>query len=500
VVVLGSSALVCAVRVMLGRYYEGVPYVLFLASVAVSAYCAGWRWGLGATLLGGVLGTFFFAEPRYRLIADDPQDLSAALAFLASAAVIVAALAADAAARTRVQEQDRLLRQEEERRRQLEAEIEDARRLEAVGRLAGGVAHDFNNLLSVVQGSATLLRETLPHEELLDGIEVAARRGAALTKQLLGIARRQMLVVEPTTLSSVVEEGLKLLGRLVPEDIQLVSELEPQPWQLAGDTTQLQQVLINLVTNARDALPEGGTIWIRTRNVTLDAHFAGRHPEVSPGEYVQLSVADNGIGMTDELQRRVFEPFFTTKGAGEGTGLGLAVTYGIVKQMQGHISLSSRKPGGTTFDVYWPRARPSAVRVEDRVAALLDTRPLQVLLVDDDELVRSVTRQVLRSLGHTVLEAENGAAALEVAKRHPGAIDVLLTDVVMPWMNGRELSEHLRSQRPDLAVLFMSGYSENVVLSRGVVKPGMDLLTKPFTTRELERALRKVTRARAAAS
>jgi CheY-like chemotaxis protein len=217
-------------------------------------------------------------------------------------------------------------------------------------------------------------------------------------------------------------------------------------------------------------------------------------------EYVQLSVADNGIGMTDELQRRVFEPFFTTKGAGEGTGLGLAVTYGLVKQMQGHISLSSRKPGGTTFDVYWPRARPSAVRVEDRVAALPDTRPLQVLLVDDDELVRSVTRQVLRSLGHTVLEAENGAAALEVAKRHPGAIDVLLTDVVMPWMNGRELSEHLRSQRPDLAVLFMSGYSENVVLSRGVVKPGMDLLTKPFTTRELERALRKVTRARAAAS
>jgi two-component system cell cycle sensor histidine kinase/response regulator CckA len=499
--VVVSAALVCVLRLGLDRHYDGIPYVLFLASVAASTYYAGWRWGLGATLLGLLAGTYFFAEPRYRFVAHDPRDVSAALAFTAAASVIVAALAAEARAREKVQERDKRLREEEERRRKLEAQIDDARRLEAIGRLAGGVAHDFNNLLTVVQGSAALLRDRLPDEDLLDGIEIAARRGAALTKQLLGFARRQMLVVEPITLNEVVDEGVKLLSRLLPEDIQLVTELESTPWQLAGDKTQVQQVVLNLVTNARDALPKGGNVSIRTENVTLDERFAERHPEVSPGEYVKLSVTDNGIGMTDELQRRVFEPFFTTKAAGEGTGLGLAVTYGVVKQMNGHISVTSRVPGGSTFDVYWPRAAqrgPLAVEMPKRSTP--DERRLVVLLVDDDDLVRSVTRQVLASLGHTVIEAENGALAIELARKHAGVIDVLLTDVVMPWMNGRELSEHLRKSRPELAVLFMSGYSENVILSRGVVKPGMDLITKPFAAEELELALRNVTRSRAAAS
>jgi signal transduction histidine kinase/CheY-like chemotaxis protein len=499
--VVASTLAVCGVRVLLGKFeVTGVPYVLFLASVAASAFVGGWRAGALATLLGLVLGTYFFAAPQLALWASEPADWIGALVFLVAAAIIVLTLRAEAAARREVQQQQGQLLAEESHRRRLEAEVADSRRLEAVGKLAGGVAHDFNNLLTVVQGSAALLRDELPKNDLLDSIEVAAQRGAALTRQLLGFARRQMLTVEPVDLNGVVEEGLKLFRRLLPEDIEVVSELQAEPWQVLGDRTQLQQVLLNLVTNARDALPSGGQIRITTRNATLDERFAARYPEVSPGEYAQLSVTDNGVGMSDELQRRVFEPFFTTKDSGKGTGLGLAVTHGIVKQMHGHISLSSRSPGGTRFDVYWPREKAVATSAALSERGAPDLPALTILVVDDDELVRNTTCSVLSKLGHRVLAAESGAAALEVARRESGVIDVLLTDVVMPWMNGRELADRLCRLRSGLCVLFMSGYSENVVLNRGVVKPGIELLVKPFGAEELDHALRKVTRARVSAS
>jgi signal transduction histidine kinase/CheY-like chemotaxis protein len=473
--------------------HERMPYALFFASVAASTRWAGWRYGTAAAGLSLLIGTHFFAEPKGQLWLNNLTDGTSAILFALVSFIMIATMAAESAARQRVEERDAELLEQTAERQRLQEELEESRRLESIGRLAGGIAHDFNNLLTVVLGSAHLLRHQPENDDLIEGIQLAAQRGAELTKQLLGFARKQILQLTHMELNSVVHEAVKFAARLVPEDVQIQVVLCRTPWSFEGDPTQLQQVLLNLIVNARDALPKGGTIRIRTDNITFDERFAKNHPEVTPGEYVQLSVVDDGSGMSDELRRRIFEPFFTTKEA--GTGLGLAMSYGIVKQLQGHISVRSQPDHGTTFDVYLPRAR--AAIVESTSTGELPApaaRCLSILLVEDDKLVREVTEQMLRRLGHSVHSADNGAAALALADK-AGHLDLLVTDVVMPWMNGRDLYNCLAAKHPALAVVYVSGYTDNVVLRKGVIDPGITLVRKPFSEDELGAAIQSVMRA-----
>jgi len=337
-----------------------------------------------------------------------------------------------------------------------------------------------------------LLREQVGNDSLVEGIQLAAQRGAELTKQLLGFARKQMLQLTQMELNSAVHEATKLAKRLVSEDVQLQVALCESPWLVEGDATQIQQVLLNLIVNARDALPKGGTIRIRTDNITFDERFARTHPEVTPGEYVLLSVTDDGSGMSDELRRRIFEPFFTTKAT--GTGLGLAMSYGIVKQLHGHISVRSQPLHGTTFDVYLPRARAAIVAATSERLPARTARRLSILLVEDDKLVREVTSQMLQRLGHSVVSAENGAEALKLVNSAEH-VELLVTDVVMPWINGRELYERLTARFPDMAVVYVSGYTDNVILRKGVIEPGITLVRKPFSEEDLGAAIQSVMRA-----
>jgi signal transduction histidine kinase/ActR/RegA family two-component response regulator len=489
--VTGSVVAVCLVRWALHPILEErVPYVLFLAASAAAARWAGWKAGAAATLLSLVAATFLFVQPPGGLSVGEPAQILSALLFAGAAAVIVGAIAAERAARLQVEERDARLRQELAEKQGLERELAEAHRLESIGRLAGGVAHDFNNMLAVILGSVQLLEARPEERELIESIDLAAKRGAGLTRQLLGFARRQMMEVGPMTLNDAVEDCLKLAQRVIPEDIRLTTELRDGPWTFEGDRAQIQQVLLNLVTNARDAIPSGGTIKLTTENVTLDQEFARKNPEVTPGEYVRLTVSDDGAGMSEELRRRIFEPFFTTKGRA-GTGLGLAVSYGIVKQLNGHISVQSAPGRGTQFDVYWPRSSAKLLGGPELLQPSSDalSRALHVLLVEDDELVRTTALRMLEGLGHRVICAENGAEALRLAREVGEPLDLLLTDVVMPWMNGRELAARLIETRPELAVVYMSGYTQNVVLQKGVVEPGVILLKKPFSPTELAAAL-----------
>ena len=492
---LALVALATLVRWALGSLIDqGMPYVIYLAAVAASTRWLGVISGALATLVSAIFGTYFFASPGGSFHVDDPRDVISAVTFLLASAVIIAVIKAERSAREKSEQHERALMESQAHRQRLATELEEARRLESLGRLAGGVAHDFNNLLTVVAGSCELLKQQMPHEELLEGIELAARRGSGLTKQLLGIAGRQPMALQSMSPNLAVEEAVKLGRTLLPEDIMVRTSLHPDPWMFQADATQIQQVLLNLLTNARDAMPSGGVILIETDNVTLDGRFNRRHPEVTPGEYVLIRIADEGAGMSSEIQRRIFEPFFTTKD-GRGTGLGLAVVYGVVKQLGGHISVVSAQGQGTRIEVYWPRSRPDGPITAEPEPVQPGSTPLRILLVEDEALVRKTTAEMLRRLGHTVIEANDGAEAL-VAARDEGPLDVLLTDVVMPWMNGPELAGRLRKIRPDIGVVYMSGYADNVVLQKGLLNTGATLARKPFTSAQLDAALRRAGAAR----
>ena len=474
--------------------HERMPYILFLGAVAASTRWAGWRFGSAAAALSTLVATHFFAEPKGKPWLDNLTDATSAVLFLAVSAIIIVTMAEETAARRRVEERDAELRHQLEERERLQIELEASRRLESIGRLAGGIAHDFNNLLTVIVGSAELLTRGAGQDELVEGIQLAAHRGADLTKQLLSFARKQMLRLTHMNINDAVAESMKLVERLIPEDVRIIVETCKSPWQFEGDSTQIQQVLLNLITNARDALPKGGTIRIVTNNVTLDEQFARLCPEVTPGEYVLLSVVDDGFGMSDELRSRIFEPFFTTKAA--GTGLGLAVSYGIVKQLRGHIVVRSETDRGTRFDVYWPRAQVAATEPKaPEPKALLSPHQMSILFVEDDCLVRKITAKMLQKLGHRVFLADSGASAIEIAKTSEH-IELLVTDVVMPSINGRELYELLVAKLPDLKVVYISGYTDNVILKKGVINPDVTLVRKPFTAVELEAAIQTVTCAR----
>jgi PAS domain S-box-containing protein len=381
------------------------------------------------------------------------------------------------------------------RERSLQEELRQAQKMDAIGRLAGGIAHDFNNLLTVILGrSQVALRRLSPDDPLRRSIALiaeTAERAGALVQQLLAFSRKQLTQPRVLVLTEVVTRLEQMLRRLIGEDVELVTTFAPDLGRVKADPSQLEQVLVNLAVNARDAMPTGGRLTIETENVQLDLAFARRHRGARPGPYVRLSVSDTGVGMDAVTRARIFEPFFTTKEPGKGTGLGLATVYGIVKQSDGYIAVDSEPGHGARFDIYLPRvdAPPEPLPAAPALGARGGSETL--LLVEDEPALRDMTREILELHGYTVIEAGSGADALDVAARHPGPIHLLLTDVVLPRMGGRQLAERLVAQRPETKVLFMSGYTDDALGRHGALDPGVVLLPKPFAPDALARAVRQ---------
>jgi PAS domain S-box-containing protein len=388
-------------------------------------------------------------------------------------------------------------RRAEEALKKSEEQLRQWQRVEAIGRLAGGVAHDFNNLLMTIKGCSELLLGGLdPHDarrEEVEEIRKAAERATALTRQLLAFGRRQVLQPQVLDLNEVVANMDRMLQRLIGEDIQLLTVLDPELWSVKVDPGQIEQVIMNLAVNARDAMPGGGKLTIETANVVLDEEYAVRHVAVKPGPCVMLAVTDNGCGMDKETQSHLFEPFFTTKNKGEGTGLGLSTVYGIVKQSGGNIWAYSELGHGTTFKVYLPRVEEGVKAYRPKVAPTVPPGgPETILLVEDEEAVRTIVSKILQNKGYTVLEAHHGHEALQICKDYEGPIHLMVTDVVMPHMSGRELAERLTFLRPELRVLFMSGYPDNAIVHHGVLGAGTAFLQKPFALSALECKVREL--------
>ena len=377
-----------------------------------------------------------------------------------------------------------------------EAQLRQSQKMEAIGRLAGGVAHDFNNLLSVILSYADIiladLPATAPLRPDLEEIRLAGRKAAALTRQLLAFSRQQVIAPRVVDLNAIVAAMGSMVRRVVGEDVVVRTVAAAGHGRCNADPSQREQVLLNLVVNARDAMPAGGHLTIETADVELDDDHARRHLGVTPGAHVMLAVSDTGHGMDRETQERIFEPFFTTKELGKGTGLGLSTVFGIVQQNGGTIWVYSEPGRGTTFKIYLPRTDDPVGAVAEPVAVGPLRGSETILLVEDDDQLRVVSRGMLERAGYTVLAACHGADALLQATRHPGPIDLVLTDVVMPRMSGREVARRLTALRPGIRVLYMSGYTEDAIVHHGVLDPGSTLLQKPITPDTLGRAVRQV--------
>jgi signal transduction histidine kinase/response regulator RpfG family c-di-GMP phosphodiesterase len=382
-------------------------------------------------------------------------------------------------------------------RKRLEAQFLQVQKLESIGRLAGGIAHDFNNLLTAMTGYVDLALATLPPENDvysdLSEIQKAVRRASTLTQQLLAFARKQIIEPHIINLNSLIDDMNRLLRRLLTEDIELVMRLDPELGQIKVDPGQFEQVIVNMAVNAADAMPSGGRFVIETTNILIDESYVHEHIQVAPGQYVLLTISDTGVGMDAKVKQLIFEPFFTTKEAGRGTGLGLSTCYGIVKQNGGYIWVYSEIGHGTTFKIYLPRvdapvedfARPS-------ITQAIPQGTETILLVEDEAAVRQIAARTLRAQGYTVIEAANGTEALQITHTHPGAINLILTDVVMPSMGGGALVEQLKALYPAIKMLFTSGYTDDTIVHHGQLKPGVQFIQKPFSPAALARKVRDV--------
>jgi PAS domain S-box-containing protein len=380
---------------------------------------------------------------------------------------------------------------------QLEEEFRQAQKMEAVGRLAGGVAHDFNNLLTIISGYAQLAQDVLGTDHAVrpytDEILKAGDRASALVRRFLAFTRRQSMEPQVLDLNNVVKGTDKMVRRLIGEDIEIVTELAPELGMIRSDPAQLEQVIVNLAVNARDAMPNGGRLIIETANVDLDQSYAGAHPSVASGSYVMLAVSDTGSGMDAHTRERIFEPFFTTKEKGKGTGLGLATVYGIIKQSEGNIWVYSELGVGTTFKIYLPRVIASVETPQPVIIPASNPQGSEtILLVEDEESIRLLVLGILRSRGYTVLEAGRPLDALEISRTFDRPIHLLFTDVIMPQMSGREVAEQISAARPDTKVLYMSGYTDQAIAHHGVLNPGVPFLQKPFTPEALAQKVREV--------
>ena len=387
-------------------------------------------------------------------------------------------------------------KQAEAEKASLEAQLRQAQKMEAIGQLAGGVAHDFNNLLFIINGRAELALNGLkPGDPLRSQLELickTGRRAANLPRQLLAFSRRQVLQPKVLDLNAVVGDVEKMLRRLIREDIAFTTFLEPKLKTTRADPGQLEQVLMNLVVNARDAMPKGGKLTIETRNAELDEAYRRRRRYATLGSYVVLAVSDTGCGMDDYVKAHVFEPFFTTKQPGQGTGLGLATVYGIVKQSGGFIEVYSELGKGTTFKVYLPQAGDEPVRVSRQVKTVARRGQETILLVEDEEEVLALSRDILEASGYTVLPAANGAKALQICEQHKGGIHLAICDVIMPKMSGPELVQRLASRFPGIKILFMSGYADHAIADQGVLCADAQFVQKPVTPGALARKVREV--------
>ena len=385
-----------------------------------------------------------------------------------------------------------------EEKARLEEQLRQTQRMESVGQLAGGVAHDFNNLLTAILGTCDLIDMEGSHtpevSRFVDDIRQASDKAALLTRQLLAFSRKQVLQPRRLDLNRTVAEMDGMLRRIIGEDIEFVTVLAPDVGPVLADPGQVEQVVMNLAVNARDAMPEGGKLTLETREVTLDEAYAAEHAGVTPGRYTLLSMTDNGSGMTRDEQERAFEPFFTTKEPGKGTGLGLATVYGVVTQSGGHIWLYSERGAGTTFKIYLPVVEGEGgddSPAEQRVPSRLEGTET-ILLVEDEPAVRALSCRVLRSFGYRVHEAEHPDQAIRTSHRIDGPLHLLLTDVVMPTASGHQLATQLSLERPGLKVLYMSGYTDNAIVHHGVLEEGTALLEKPFTAEGLARKVREI--------
>jgi two-component system cell cycle sensor histidine kinase/response regulator CckA len=381
-------------------------------------------------------------------------------------------------------------------RKQLEDQLMHAQKMEAVGRLAGGVAHDFNNMLTVISGYNRMILDELSPLDPLRGyaeeILKAADRAGALTNQLLAFSRRQIMKPRVINVNSVIEQTDKMLHRLIGEDIDLKFVLKSDLANIRADPGHVEQVIMNLAVNARDAMPLGGRLTLETANAHLDENYAKTHMGVIPGDFVMIAVSDTGIGMDAETKRRIFEPFFTTKEKGKGTGLGLATVYGIVKQAGGDIWVYSEPNKGTTFKLYFPQVKESVAETPVAEGKSPQGNNETILVVEDEKAVRELTVRMLQRLGYSVLIAGSGAEAIEISSARPDRISLLLTDVVMPNMSGRQLADILAETRPDMKVIYLSGYTENTVIHHGVLDAGIEFLPKPFSREVLGKKIRDV--------
>jgi PAS domain S-box-containing protein len=385
------------------------------------------------------------------------------------------------------------LKQAASEQENLKHQLAQAQKMESIGILAGGVAHDFNNILSIILGYSELLlmelAEDNPAREKVQTITDAGKRAANLTRQLLAFSRKQTIQMAACRLNALIQDLTKMLGRMIGEDISLEVRAAAENDTVLIDPGQMEQVLLNMAVNARDAMPNGGSLVIETKNRELDAEYASSHDGVTPGCYVELSLSDTGQGMSREIQEKIFDPFFTTKERGRGTGLGLAMVFGIIKQLGGHIFVYSEPGQGTTFKIFLPVAQCAAEKTPASSILPLPRGNETILVVDDEPSIRTLITAILQPLGHTMLEAGSGAEALRASDSFAGRIDILLTDVIMPGMNGRELAEAIKARRPETRIIYMSGYTDNAIAHHGVLDPGMVLIEKPITADKLNDVL-----------
>jgi PAS domain S-box-containing protein len=389
------------------------------------------------------------------------------------------------------------LKRAEEEKASLQDQLRQSQKVEAIGRLAGGIAHDFNNLLTIIKGYSQLscieLKEAEPLKQNINEIQRAAERAASLTRQLLAFSRRQVMEMSVIDLNTLLRDLEKMLRRVIGEDIEMVIQLAEDLGSVRADVGQIEQVIMNLAVNAKDAMPSGGKLTIETANVELDESDARSHVDLNPGHYVMFSVSDTGTGMTPEDRERIFEPFFTTKEKGKGTGLGLSTAYGIVKQSKGHIWVYSVKEKGTTFKIYLPRVNEPLEEMRKEV--LKEELPHgneTILIVEDEEEVRKLISKLLERQGYAVLETSNGEEARLACERRKGPIHLMLVDVIMPGMSGSELAKALKPLYPEIKILYMSGYTDDAIVRHGVLEKGVNYIQKPLTLEGLARKVRDV--------
>ncbi len=379
----------------------------------------------------------------------------------------------------------------------LEHQLRQAQKMESIGRLAGGIAHDFNNVLSVIIGYSDLLLAIMPPDDpMREQIQIiydAGNRAATLTRQLLAFSRKQVLEKKVISINTIINDFLKILGKMVGEDVVLTTYLARESCSVEADPGQIEQIIMNLVVNAKDSMPRGGEIIIETAEVQLDRHYVNKRVEVRPGKYVLLAISDTGEGMDEDVLPKIFDPFFTTKERGKGTGLGLATVYGIVKQHNGYIYAYSEKGKGTTFKIYFPASNKNVEQQEDKdVTTPLAPGNETVMIVDDSASIRQLIVEILRSLGYKCLQAESGKDAIDALNEYSGEVHLLLTDVVMPGMSGRDLARIIGKERPEMKVIFMSGYTENIIVHHGVLEQGINYIAKPITPSALTEKIRRV--------